>query len=382
MILMFILVHISVIILREAQVQWYQPQYKSPLYPFMQIFGILCCSLLLWNMGFLVLQSILAIVIPASLVFLLYSKRRITRKGVVGIRGIRRDLVNPKAEADHCLSPGPYVEDFKVSAKSNVVVVLFGRERAAEMLIEMSIALADLGRLEVAHITEIPEQTYLDESFEEPASMRSLKRRIMTMASEKQWPIAFDPIVTHDIVKAVYEIGLRFHCRWLAVEWQGSRNKGGLISPAGPVGWPRNHLKCNLIVFHDTGVRYIRRIMVLVRGDQSDALVADTASRLGDVYDARLVFIRFVPSALAPQEKQKEESRMRELNKGNASSGGFQVLESSNELASIAKQTIDYDLLIFGGRPHRLTDNFLPSKDDRIMENATCSALSVQACGS
>ena len=379
MIIMFLMVHVSVIILREAQVQWYRPHYKSPLYPFMQIFGIFCCSLLLWNMGIIVLKAFVAIVIPASLLFLLYSKNKVTRKGVVGIRGLRKDLIHPQDNMEHCHSMGSYIEDFKVSTKSDVVVVLFGRECAAEMLIEMSIALAGLGHLEVAHITEIPEQTHLDDSFEEPASFRSLKRRIMTMASEKQWPIAFDPVITHDIVKTIHEIGLRSHCRWLAVEW-GGRNKGALTFHR-PVGWPaKKHLKCNLAVFHDTGVRYIREIMVLVNGTDDDSLVANAASRLASVYDAGLAFIRYTKPRQSPEYKKEEESRLKALIQDCNRPTTFHILESTNELSSISKKTIDYDLLVFGGKPYRFIDNFLPSRDDRIMENAACSALCVQEC--
>jgi len=45
---MFILVNLCVIILRETAVQWYKPSYKSPLYPYMQIFGIISGLILLF----------------------------------------------------------------------------------------------------------------------------------------------------------------------------------------------------------------------------------------------------------------------------------------------------------------------------------------------
>ena len=46
-VMMFILVNLSVIILRETSAQWYRPTYHSPLYPYMQIFGIISGIILL-----------------------------------------------------------------------------------------------------------------------------------------------------------------------------------------------------------------------------------------------------------------------------------------------------------------------------------------------
>ena len=40
-VMMFVSVNMAVIVLRETSAQWYRPKYKSPLYPYVKIFGIL-----------------------------------------------------------------------------------------------------------------------------------------------------------------------------------------------------------------------------------------------------------------------------------------------------------------------------------------------------
>ncbi|MEC7646332.1 MAG: APC family permease [Bacteroidota bacterium] len=50
---MFIAVNICVIVLRETAVQWYKPTYKSPLYPYIQLFGIVSGLLLLFYLGWM-----------------------------------------------------------------------------------------------------------------------------------------------------------------------------------------------------------------------------------------------------------------------------------------------------------------------------------------
>ena len=49
--LVYVSENVAVIVLRETRVQWYQPKYKSPLYPLNQIFGIACGGALLFYIG-------------------------------------------------------------------------------------------------------------------------------------------------------------------------------------------------------------------------------------------------------------------------------------------------------------------------------------------
>ncbi len=51
MILMFLLVNLSVIIMRESKIRNYQPKFKSPLYPWIQILGIIGYGFLILEMG-------------------------------------------------------------------------------------------------------------------------------------------------------------------------------------------------------------------------------------------------------------------------------------------------------------------------------------------
>ena len=50
-VLMFIFNELTVIVLRETNAQWYKPTFKSPMYPYVQIFGILSGIVLLAFLG-------------------------------------------------------------------------------------------------------------------------------------------------------------------------------------------------------------------------------------------------------------------------------------------------------------------------------------------
>ena len=379
MIIMFVAVNLSVIILREVQVQWYRPHYKSPLYPFMQMFGSLSGIFLLWNMGEIVLKAIVFVSIPGLLIFLFYSRKKMARRGVVGIRGKRADLVVQESEPmRYCPSFRSHAKVFRASINAQAIVALFGRTRSPDMLFEMSVALTDGQGIEVAHITEVPEQTELGEISAESASLRSFRRRVTSIAKHKGWMVTFDPIVTHDIMKTIYDISLRLHCQWLTIEWVGK--KRGAFTFYSPIGWLKNHLKCNLAVFCDKGIHYVKEIMALVDNEEKDRLVVTTADQLAKVYTATVTLVRYGKRAHLKEHRQEEEDYLKLLSQEVSCPCRYIVTESDNELDSIINQTIDFDLLVFGGSQHHFIDHFIPVWDDKVMVGAACSVISVQKC--
>ncbi len=70
----------SVIILRESRVQNYQPQFKAPLYPGLQIIGIIGFVLMLFNMGKQPLLISLVLIIGGIFVYWFYGRIRVNRE--------------------------------------------------------------------------------------------------------------------------------------------------------------------------------------------------------------------------------------------------------------------------------------------------------------
>ena len=374
MLMIYLVENVAVIVLRETRVQWYRPNYKSPLYPLTQIFGIITTLGLLVGMGFkLVSAAIISIGIPGTLLFIFYSRKKTTRKGVIGIRGKRQDLVEEKME----VTPRARLEDMDLSQDANVVVSLFGKERSPEMLIEMGVALAEHGNCEVAHITEVPEQTDLNDMMDEPAELRSLRRRVVAMAVEKKEPITFDPLVSHDLAKTIYHISQRLHCQWLLIEWRGKTR--GAFTFHNPIGWLKGHLSCNLGIFRDTGVRYIRKILIFLNDDRNDHIVIDTADHFAEVNRADITFLKILPELASDEQKQRTERELIEKAKACVSRTSIATITSDKVVDTLISQTVEYDLFIFGASQHSFISNLTGTDEDRLMAKSACSVISVQA---
>jgi len=80
LILTNILSCLSVIILRESRLQNYQPKFRSPLYPWMQIAGIIGFGLLIFEMGREALLITLILIVGGLFVYWFYGRIRTTRQ--------------------------------------------------------------------------------------------------------------------------------------------------------------------------------------------------------------------------------------------------------------------------------------------------------------
>lgn len=81
--LMIALVSLAVIVMRESKIQSYDPGYKSPLYPWMQLTGIISPFYLIFEMGALSIGFSAGLIVISSLWFHYYARNRVARTGAI-----------------------------------------------------------------------------------------------------------------------------------------------------------------------------------------------------------------------------------------------------------------------------------------------------------
>ena len=81
--LMFALVCLAVIVMRESKIPSYDPGYRSPLYPWMQIFGIIAPFYLIFEMGALSIGFSIGLIMVSSLWYHYYARDRVARTGAI-----------------------------------------------------------------------------------------------------------------------------------------------------------------------------------------------------------------------------------------------------------------------------------------------------------
>ena len=371
MIMIYMMESLAVFLLREMRVQWFKPTYRSQFYPYIQILGVISSLFLLTGMGALPLVAFASIGLPGLLLYFLYGRKRTSRKGVIGFRAKRKEFLD-KAKT-------PTKEEFE---KAQVMVALLGKERSPDLIIELGCYLSEEKNLEVAHLTEVPEQTDIhDLDQERPGSLKSLNRRAEAMAEELRTSISFDPIITHDLLGALYKISLKSHCQYLLMEWGGHHR--GRFTIHDPLGWLKDHLNCHLLTFNSAGVRYIKKIMVLIRGKKADELSLDIAINLAKVHKANINVLQFFGHT--EEQGHINETKVllqQRLKKRNIHSRvhaircekGVKINQNIVDISS------EYDLMIFSAGRYSLWDKTMRgTPDDYFMTKASCATLSVQA---
>lgn len=243
---------------------------------------------------------------------------------------------------------------------------------------ELADGLRDGGKLEVICLTGIPEQTDLDALDVESPRITSIRRRILATGQERQLPLEFEAIVSHDIVKTIHEISGQLHCHWLVLNWGGRRRESFTVR--NPLGWLKDHISANLAIFYDAGVRYIREILVYARHDAHDDLVVDTAEHLSKVHDARLTFVEYIPDSAGENVVSSESDYLEQIRAAcNAPSEAI-IVRGSNEVAAIGQASAAYDLLVMADSQERsLLTAIRGSHADRVTEVAGCSVLRLQS---
>ncbi|MEQ8273540.1 MAG: amino acid permease [Deltaproteobacteria bacterium] len=377
MLMMFGAVNLAVIILRETGVQWYKPAFRSPLYPWVQIFGVVTNLGLIAVMGPLAVAAGVSIAVPGLFLFLLYGRKRVTRSGVLTKRLSRQEMLksNPGGAVPRSGNDVRPLET-EEPEEAAVVVALFGKERSPEILVELGQGLAHGGRIEVVYLTEVPEQSILS-GWEEDPTCASVRRRIQAMAETNEVELDFEALPTYDQIDTVHRYASRLNCEWVVMEWSGRARDAFTIG--NPIGWLKDHLPANLARFHDAGVRYIRKILVHAEPGANDALVAYTADKLAREHGASLTFIRYVPQDADASREASEKEYLEQIRQLCEVDAEIMIARGKSEAEVIATQSAFFDLLVTTEvRQRSIVSRVVGTISDRLSESAVaCSVLRV-----
>ena len=357
----------TVIVLRESAVQWYQPPFRSPAYPWTQAAGILFSVGLLVAMGISSLYVTLFTIAVGVVTYYVYGKSRTDRQGVIGMMGSRKDLLFKKKETH---SPE--------SEHGAVLVPLFGHERSPEAMVEVGAALAHGRQLDVNQVQSVPVQYVSDSSRPKDPKTTALDRRLNAMALNREFDLRFEATMSRDTVHTVHSKVLRNNYEWVVMEGAGRALFG--ISFMTPIRWLYDHLDSNLAIFHDAGVRYFRQVLVFAEPGPHDSLVVTTADHLGQVYRAELNFVCCHLSGDDDGARETRRKYVQQLTKLCKSES--RILESTNdqELAEIRSMTAGFDLLVMGVAPSRgWSGRLFGTPKERLTRDAQCSVLTLKS---
>tara|TARA_Y100000746_G_scaffold93497_1_gene79629 strand:+ start:937 stop:3180 length:2244 start_codon:yes stop_codon:yes gene_type:complete len=377
-VMMFVSANLAVIVLRETSAQWYQPKYMSPLYPYVQIFGILSGLFFLWFLGVVPLLSILGIFLLGTIIYYSYGKE-VMRTGVLKNYGHRPALYlfnkNTKDQPTTTATTTPLSSlDPKIASNAGAIVPLLGNENSPEMLVEIAAAIQSKKKIQALKIIEIPNQTDLDAVLEDPSASVSLKRRLMGLSESKGVVVDFESVVTHELSNTINELSSQSSCEWLVMGWDGRSHSGILVT--NPIGWLLANIDSNLALFKDKGVRHVGKVLLALRPGRKDRNFIEIAQKVCSFYEATLTLLHVVPESTTSKTIFDMEKKSSTKLEGNTVKSEVSIVKSDDSVGTISGLSASYDLLILG-TPEK--DNWINvlfgGGKDKFTEEAACSVL-------
>ena len=378
-VMMFIMVNLSVIILRETSAQWYKPKYKSPLYPWIQIFGIITGFFLLFYLGLVPVLAIGAIFLLGAIMYA-FSNKEVSRTGVLRKYGHRPALYlfyTKKKQEEIETKRIEEIDknlDGSLNPDAGVVVPLLGNEQSAEMLVEIAAAINKRDTIQTVNITEVPNQTFLEAFMKDDPKILSLERRISGLSKSKKINVDFEAVVTHELSDTIDQLGSQTNCDWLVMGWNGRAHSGILVS--NPIGWLLTNIRSDFALFKDNGVRYISRVLLALRPGRKDKNFLAVAERICSFYGAELTLLHVVSEQTPQSEIETMKSKSLALISKITTKTEVKILKNNDSIETISTQSAGYDLLILG-TPQK--DNWLSilfgTGKDKFTEKSACSVL-------
>jgi APA family basic amino acid/polyamine antiporter len=381
LIFIFSVINVAVIVLRESGARWYRPTFKSPLYPWTQIVGILGGVWLLYALGLKPIIGVVAVVLVGTAWYFGYARSRVDRKSVVRhLWGEAKALeATIQAEAEEC-SWG------KDQEPPRVVVPVFGSEPAPSRLVRLAASFVEEGRLEVLRLEEVSDSASLASFLATDDRTRTLAERAAQIGEEAHLQVDFHDVVTHNAKAALKHHAESTKAEWIVMEWPTRHDLRFLVRH--PLAWWIDHPPCDLAIFLDRAGPFdgdtsddFERILVLAEPGPYDSLLVHVADKLASSQkDALITLFEPVDVDTSEAVMQQHAAYHEQLGSMCASPCRSLIVRGENPYKTIADVGKDYDILILGAPPERPFKNlFVRSREDKAAAMAPCSVLKVKA---
>ena len=372
-VLMFIFNELSVIVLRETNAQWYNPSFRSPLYPFVQLFGIISGIILLGYLGIMPLISVIGVFILGFIIFLMYGSKT-DRSGVISNYGILSFLFKGKSSDQNNASTSNELSEETINTDAEVVIPLLGEEKSPEMLVEIASSIVNKRKLNAVNLIEAPNQLFLEAVDTHSPKSESIKRRILNLNSKKDINVSYESVSTHNVANSIENITGQRKCKWLVMGWEGRAQSGILVG--NPIGWILRNVNSSFALYKDNGVRSFEKVVLALRPGRKNEAFIKVADNLCGFYGASLSLLNIVPTAIKSNEKQKLVDVSNSLISNTKSESELLLIKSDDALQTITDQSANFDLLILG-TPEK--DDWLSvllgGGKDKFVQNSVCSVL-------
>lgn len=277
------LLNIALIVMREADVAEYDPPFRVPMYPATPILGALFSFGLIAFMAPVEIALSVLFVVGGIAWFFVYARPRTEKQGVLSRYVLSRPEQMPEPAVSAATSVKPDGGDYRV------MVPLANPEHEKD-LISLASAVANQrdGTVVATHIVQVPDQTPLASGAEHVEELDAESANLLARAREDAEtfgvPVETHTILSHRSFEEIFDAA-RTHAADLVVMGWGEDSHGSPGRAESAIDELTNDLPCDVVVYRDRGFDPSRVLVPTAGGPDSD-LSAALARMLQVEYDS------------------------------------------------------------------------------------------------
>jgi amino acid transporter/nucleotide-binding universal stress UspA family protein len=332
------LLNIALIVMREADAAEYEPSYTVPLYPITPIVGsILSFALIAFIEPRITVAFSAAFVVFAAVWYLGYARSRTTKQGVLSEYILSRSDEMPEAAVSAATSVQPDGGQYRVM----VPLANPGHEKD---LITLASAIAKQrgGTVVATHIVQVPDQTALESARQQDDfdAARGLLEQARQDAETFGVDVETHTILSHRSFEEIFDAARTYDADLTVMGW-GPDAHGSPGRAESAIDELAHSLPCDFLVMKDRGFDASRILVPTAGGPDSD-LSAEVAAMLRDEYGSEIDLLHVADDVDAGEAFLAEWADEHDLSDANL------VVESGDVEAAIARHAADASLLIIG----------------------------------
>ncbi|MFB6236376.1 MAG: amino acid permease [Halopenitus sp.] len=349
-ILIFTFINVALIAFRESSLEWYAPEFISPAYPWVQLFGIAGGLVLLTQMGLVAFGGAIGIILIGILWYLAYGRTKTDRQGAAF------DAIRRSADAQSLSQ----IEEAFGAGGGPVLVAMDeettqSRERTL-LTAAASVAAQGGGEVHAVRFEAVPDQLTLSSATEREESDRKFERETRELAEELPVPLHAQEIVSHDLKRAVGNYATDIDADLLVGEWEPDRYHAELLG--SDVDWFMEHAPCDTVFLRDRGVADVEDVTVITRQGPYRSLKVTLADAIAVQYDARVRFLSAIDED-APEERLTAMRDYHQKLKGLCEAPTTsEVVETENIIDGLVTAAADADVAVIGTVAHSRLHEF------------------------
>ena len=277
-IMVFALINLAVIAFREGTAE-YEPEFTSPLYPWMQVFGAVASIGLLTQMGPIALRGAGVITIASVLWYAGYVRPRVDREGAA--TGAIRQQVSEETLSE--------VASPEATHEALVALTKQMDQRRVQTLVSLAADLVrdDDGRVVVVQFEEVPDQAPLTEDVAAQSDAdRSFEQRVERLGEESGVAVEADEIVSHDTKHAIVNFAERRGVDAIVAEHEPLRLRSRLIGD--PIDWVVRHAPCDVLLVDSSAPRLPEQVVVSGDSAPFPSAAVNVAASVADAHGGRV----------------------------------------------------------------------------------------------